>query len=162
MESEILAACPVALVGVDPELNIVYANAAAETQLDLQDGGGNLLAVLPGLRELDHGSFGSPDGIWLLHRASRDKVQVEARRGSSRFQVEIDVRSLRLGQEELTVVAIHDMTSLNSSLTNIMNVQRELEEFNRVAIGRELRMVALKDEINQLLSAQGQEPRYVD
>ena len=35
-----------------------------------------------------------------------------------------------------------------------------MEDFNRMAIGRELEMIELKKEINQLLQDAGQAPRY--
>jgi PAS domain S-box-containing protein len=37
---------------------------------------------------------------------------------------------------------------------------RELEAFNRLAVGREMRMIELKQEINELLAAQGRESEY--
>lgn len=37
----------------------------------------------------------------------------------------------------------------------------ELERFNRVTVGRELRMIELKQEINDLLNASGQPDRYL-
>jgi hypothetical protein len=36
----------------------------------------------------------------------------------------------------------------------------ELQRFNRAAVGRELRMIELKKEINALCAAAGQPPRY--
>jgi hypothetical protein len=36
----------------------------------------------------------------------------------------------------------------------------ELQRFNRAAVGRELRMIELKKEINELCAAAGQPPRY--
>jgi PAS domain-containing protein len=37
---------------------------------------------------------------------------------------------------------------------------RELEEFNRVAVGRELRMIELKQQINELLASLGRDRKY--
>ena len=37
---------------------------------------------------------------------------------------------------------------------------REIEEFNKMAIGRELRMIALKEQVNHLLTARGEAPMY--
>jgi len=36
----------------------------------------------------------------------------------------------------------------------------EVEAFNRLAVGRELRMVELKEEINGLLAERGKSPKY--
>jgi hypothetical protein len=36
----------------------------------------------------------------------------------------------------------------------------ELERFNRLAVGRELKMIELKKELNRLYERLGEEPRY--
>jgi hypothetical protein len=36
----------------------------------------------------------------------------------------------------------------------------ELERFNRLAVGRELKMIELKNEVNRLCERLGEEPRY--
>jgi hypothetical protein len=36
----------------------------------------------------------------------------------------------------------------------------ELRRFNKLAVGRELKMIELKKELNALLEDQGKEPRY--
>ncbi len=164
-ESEILAVCPVPIVSVKNDLGLLYANGAAASLFDLDMDSldqANLLNLLPGLRQLDRASFGSPDGTWLLHGAARDRLQVEAQSSRGTFQVEVDVMALQQEGQDVTVVVLHDMTALNGSLANILRAHRELEEFNRVAIGRELRMVALKEEINDLLAELGRTPRYID
>lgn len=43
----------------------------------------------------------------------------------------------------------------------LVRTNRELERFNRAMVGRELRMVELKMEINKLLAAAGQPPRHI-
>ena len=161
-EGAILCACPIPVVVVNTDLRIVYANESARNLFfhHREEDSCSLLAMIPGLRDLDCASFGSPDGIWLLHGAARDGLQVMARSQDETFPVELGVRSIHNGSEELTVVVIHDMRGLNSSLAAIMRAHRELAEFNRVAIGREIRMVALKEEVNALLEQLGQPPRY--
>jgi two-component system CheB/CheR fusion protein len=37
---------------------------------------------------------------------------------------------------------------------------KEIGEFNRMAVGRELRMIELKEEINRLLVERGMEEKY--
>lgn len=37
---------------------------------------------------------------------------------------------------------------------------QDMERFNRMAIGREKRIIELKRQINEMLKAQGQEVRY--
>jgi PAS domain S-box-containing protein len=46
-------------------------------------------------------------------------------------------------------------------LRNLESANAELERFNRVAVGRELRMIELKKMINQLCAEVGQPPRFI-
>lgn len=55
---------------------------------------------------------------------------------------------------------VHDITERKLSEQNIARQMEELERFNRVAVGRELRMVELKKEVNELLARLGEPPRY--
>jgi len=54
----------------------------------------------------------------------------------------------------------HDITEQRRSEEIIAEKIRELEMFNRLAVGRELRMVELKSEINDLLSQSGETEKY--
>jgi two-component system, sensor histidine kinase and response regulator len=53
-----------------------------------------------------------------------------------------------------------DVTRLKESELVATEKLRELEEFNKLAVGRELRMIELKQEINTLLAQQGSEDKY--
>jgi len=57
-------------------------------------------------------------------------------------------------------VLIQDITDLKQAEETLRRTVAELETFNRMMVGREIRMVDLKIEINQLLVAQGQPPKY--
>jgi PAS domain S-box-containing protein len=73
------------------------------------------------------------------------------------------------GNPSLCLV-VTDLTELEASANSIKVLrehertleeqQAELERFNRVMVGRELRMIELKQEINELLAQAGQRPRY--
>ncbi|MFT7618631.1 MAG: PAS domain-containing protein [Planctomycetota bacterium] len=163
--SKLLTMCPIPILAVDSQLDVVYGNHASQAMFGRPRLGidtENLLTVLPGLRDLDHASFGTPDGTWLLHSASRQRLQIEGRNKKGAFQVELEIMPLKFEELELTIVVLHDMTSLNGSMATIFKAHQELEEFNRVAIGREIRMVALKQEVNELLQENGLPPRYTD
>ncbi|MFH0878884.1 MAG: hypothetical protein V2A34_04155, partial [Lentisphaerota bacterium] len=51
-------------------------------------------------------------------------------------------------------------TELKNSLAQLQNANEELETFNHAMVGRENRIIALKEEINQCLAEKGQPPRY--
>ena len=50
--------------------------------------------------------------------------------------------------------------SLEQEKIRLLALNEELADFNRFAVGRELRMIELKEEINTLCVATGQAPRY--
>jgi PAS domain S-box-containing protein len=53
-----------------------------------------------------------------------------------------------------------DITERKKREEEIRKYMTELEQFNCLAVDRELKMIALKKEINALLEDQGKEPRY--
>ena len=62
----------------------------------------------------------------------------------------MDITERKLAEEALT-----------ASTSELKTRNEELMRFNRVATGRELRMIDLKRQINELCSRSGQPPRYV-
>ncbi|MDH5681442.1 MAG: PAS domain S-box protein, partial [Spirochaetota bacterium] len=79
-----------------------------------------------------------------------------------------------MGISETIVVPMRDergnivaTLGVNRDITNRKLIERELQEkvqeledFNRVAVGRELRMIEIKKEINQLLKESGKKEKY--
>ncbi|MQX37571.1 PAS-domain containing protein [Roseospira navarrensis] len=55
---------------------------------------------------------------------------------------------------------VYDITERKQAENAVRAKVEELEQFNRVAVGRELRMIALKREINALCEARGEARRY--
>ena len=49
---------------------------------------------------------------------------------------------------------------LRKSVDETTRANNELEAFNRAMVGRENRIIELKEEINALLAEQGKPPRY--
>jgi hypothetical protein len=63
----------------------------------------------------------------------------------------------RIGGVVLTFVSITERRRATEALRDQLG---ELERFNRVAVGRESRMIELKKEINELCSRLEEAPRY--
>ena len=70
-------------------------------------------------------------------------------------------------QEHMILLAIEDITErqrvaeeLRQSHAELQSQAEELSRFNRSAVGRELRMIELKKEINELCRLQGEPVRY--
>lgn len=59
-----------------------------------------------------------------------------------------------------TVVTMTDITERKQAEEKLRATNNELERFNRAMVGRELRMIALKKEVNQLCTQAGQPPPY--
>ncbi|MBF0624930.1 MAG: PocR ligand-binding domain-containing protein [Magnetococcales bacterium] len=61
---------------------------------------------------------------------------------------------------EGSVVTFRDITKRRQVEAQVLEKMGELEQFTRVAVGRELRMIALKEEINRLSAELGRQPPY--
>jgi len=58
------------------------------------------------------------------------------------------------------IITFEDITDRLESDKKLSQRIEELEQFNKLAVGRELKMVELKQEVNQLLSEQGKAGKY--
>lgn len=66
----------------------------------------------------------------------------------------------RDGRLVRTVSMLTDITARKRAEEELRASIDELESFNRAAVGRELRMIELKEEVNELCGKAGQPPRY--
>jgi len=62
--------------------------------------------------------------------------------------------------EEVLLEAFVDISERQESIARLQKGMEELQQFNRLAVDRELRMVELKTEVNSLLLSQGKDRRY--
>jgi PAS domain S-box-containing protein len=76
----------------------------------------------------------------------------QTRKDGSRFQVEISSFVIRNSEGAITgyVSVNRDITERKQYETLLKNQNEELEKFNRTMVGREIRMIELKREINEL------------
>ncbi|MCB9831215.1 MAG: hypothetical protein H6807_01980 [Planctomycetes bacterium] len=152
----------VPLIFVDGELRLQYANGEARElfALDSPIGVFSLHDLVPGLRKLRSLDWGAPSNFDLVDEVSAAGIQLEARRPGGSFRVELSSRPVEVNGLVGRVIVIRDMTDQNASMASILRAHRELEEFNRISVGRELRMIELKREVNDLLNEQDRPPRY--
>ncbi len=64
------------------------------------------------------------------------------------------------GEFQATRAIFHDVTERKLAEKELQRTVRDLERFNHLAVGREHRMIELKQEINDLLGSMGQEVKY--
>ncbi|MBV9892029.1 MAG: PAS domain-containing protein, partial [Rhizobacter sp.] len=107
---------------------------------------------------------GVPLGELEIARAqgvSRNE-RLHVRKDGSRFYGSGMVRPLRDQGGEIVgfVKVMRDLTEARQAEEDIRQRNEELERFNRAAVGRELRMIELKEENNALSKALGRPPRY--
>jgi PAS domain S-box-containing protein len=58
------------------------------------------------------------------------------------------------------IAVLMDITPLKKAEEEIRKTNEELRRFNKYAVGREMRMIELKKEVNSLCQAKGEPPRY--
>jgi PAS domain S-box-containing protein len=64
------------------------------------------------------------------------------------------------GRPESVLVVAHDITGRKKAEQALQAANEELRRFNKAMVGRELRMIELKKEVNELHESAGKQPRY--
>jgi two-component system, sensor histidine kinase and response regulator len=82
------------------------------------------------------------------------------RKDGTSFDVRISAQIIRLHGRDHLVEVWHDISARKQSDTQLKAQISELQRWHEATLGRELRILELKREVNELLQAQGQPPRY--
>ena len=82
------------------------------------------------------------------------------RRTGEEFPVEIALSAIQLKGQWHALGIINDVTQRKQAAEAIQRNTEELETFNRAMIGREKRMIELKEEVNRLCALLNQPPVY--
>lgn len=80
--------------------------------------------------------------------------------GEHHFELSVARKSALAGQGDRFILLSRDITARRAAEAELRQRNAELERFNRAAIDREQRMVALKREVNELAAAAGVRARY--
>lgn len=133
-----------------------------------------LLSVMPAAEECLLVPFyvhGKAVGtIWAIAHNERRKFDAEdlrqldslGRFASAAYQAVESLNELDFRRAALNLMedAVQSKEALRQSHAELRAHAEELTRFNRVAVGRELRMIELKKEVNELCERQGQAMRY--
>lgn len=80
--------------------------------------------------------------------------------GTRHFELSVARKPAAHGQEDRFIVLSRDITARVDTETELRQRNQELERFNRAATQRELRMIELKREVNELARAAGRPAPY--
>ncbi|MDP6390461.1 MAG: PAS-domain containing protein [Alphaproteobacteria bacterium] len=69
-------------------------------------------------------------------------------------------RPIKFGAESAVMIWHSDITERKEAVGNLEKTLRQAEQFNRLTVNRELRMIEMKKEVNELLEKIGEEPQY--
>ena len=152
-----------AIITVDSALQIATWNSAASrlfgytaeevkgqsiSLLDPPDGNrGCVASVVSGKRGSTPGSASETEA---------------ARKDGSVFPIELSVSAWDGDDTRMRCVIIRDVTSRKQSDAAIRRALAQAEQFNKLSVNRELRMIELKNEVNELLARLGESPRYLE
>ncbi|MBF0396206.1 MAG: PAS domain S-box protein [Desulfobacterales bacterium] len=81
-------------------------------------------------------------------------------RADQRIPVEVNLSSFQIDHDWFAVGTVRDITERKKAEAELKQYVTDLEKFNRLTISRELKMIELKNEINDLLEILGKGRKY--
>ncbi|MBF0193915.1 MAG: PAS domain S-box protein [Magnetococcales bacterium] len=155
------------IFGLDIEGNTTFVNGAAAAMLGYSE------KELTGVSMHHKVHHSHPDGTpypsdechmraaFMDGKTRQINDEILWRKDGTNFQIEYSaVPILKDGTLLGAVVIFRDITSRLQAEHDLRDKLDELEKFNSVAVGRELRMIALKKEVNALKIQQGEKASY--
>ncbi|MEW6226179.1 MAG: PAS domain S-box protein [Chloroflexota bacterium] len=104
------------------------------------------------MRERDLAASLRPEGV--LYEA------LQQRRDGTTFPVEVSSRAIEIGGRVYRQSIVRDITERRAAARALEDQVAELRRWNAAAVGREARVLGLKQEVNELLARLGLAPRY--
>jgi PAS domain S-box-containing protein len=154
-----------AIMMMDHKGNISYWNKAAERMFDYTEEeviGKNLHALL--VPERFHAGFSKGfEGFKETGQGDAIGKTLEVAgvgKNGKEFPVELSLSAVKLRDRWNAIGLIRDISERKAAEEELKKKAEELEAFNRLAVGREFKMIELKKEINALLEKLGKEPGY--
>ncbi len=109
--------------------------------------------------KVKRGKIGAHAKIWVgvplkLGNEVLGVIAVQSYTDASLYSAK-DLEILEFVSDEIALAIAHKQAE-----ENLKNKNKELTAFNKIAVGREMRMIDLKKEINELLKSLAKEPKY--
>jgi PAS domain S-box-containing protein len=148
----------VAIYWIDLDAHITYANDAAVQST------GYSKEELEQI-SLTHIEYDLSQNIWqerfeeLKHKGALTFESVHLRKDNSSFPVEVTATFLEFAEREYIFAFVSDITRRKQAEEEIKEMA-ELEQFSKLAVGREKIMIGLKEEINELLRRLNEQAKY--
>ena len=154
-----------ALIMIDGKANIIFWNPAAERIFGYNAEevmGRNLHELIVPAEERELASNGMAGFVQTGEGNVIGQVfeQQGLRKDGSIFPAEIAVSALQMENEWYAVGSVRDISDRKQAEDELQKHLHDLKQFERLAIGREERMIDLKTQINDLLEEMGQEKKY--
>ena len=154
-----------ALIMIDGRAKIIFWSPAAErifgySAEEVMDQNLHNLIIPQGDREL------AQKGMAEFVRTGKGKVigmvieRNGLRKDGSTFPAEIAVSALQMENEWYAVGTVRDISDRKQAEEELQQHLQDLQRFERLAVGREERMIELKEQINDLLQEMGQQAKY--
>ena len=81
-------------------------------------------------------------------------------KNGEKVSVELSAGIISYNGKPADMIMVRDITERKKAEEDIISRNKELELFNKIAVGRELAMINLKKEVNKLLEEAGKKPAY--
>ena len=112
------------------------------------------------LRAAQQAGFGRALSQGTLKGPNQAHELTGCRSDGSEVAVELSVSLWRSGSKAFSTAIIRDITERKQAEEALRKRSEELAAFNEAMVGREARLIELKEEINRLCAELGREPAY--
>lgn len=142
-----------AIISFDNQDQIVAWNPAAQKLFGYSADeiiGRELIQILPEPSSEDHLSTLNQMGDGEERGIGRTVERVGLRKGGHEFDLELSLATWTIDEQQFFTAIVRDITKQKKAEKVLKQHNFELEKFNKMTVGREMRMIDLKEQVNAL------------